>query len=81
MPTSLKGLASKYWRNGVIADITVIFPLERNDLWLDPGVQETDKLLPLLKPYPVNALEAYPVSTKVNVPLNSGAVLIERVNS
>jgi len=57
----------------------VILPPERYDLWLDLNMQEADKVLPLLKPYPVKELEAYPVSTKVNVPVNEGVELIERV--
>jgi putative SOS response-associated peptidase YedK len=65
---------------GAIHDrMPVILPPESYDLWLDPVVQDADKLLPLLKPYPVKELEAYPVSTKVNAPVNNGAELIERV--
>jgi putative SOS response-associated peptidase YedK len=36
------------------------------DLWLDPQVQEVEMLQPLLRPYPSEAMVAYPVSTLVN---------------
>jgi putative SOS response-associated peptidase YedK len=38
------------------------------DLWLDPGVQEPERVLPLLKQYPAERMEAHPVSTLVNSP-------------
>lgn len=38
------------------------------DLWLDPQVQDPKLLLPLLRPYPAEAMVAYPVSTHVNNP-------------
>ncbi len=46
----------------------VILPPEHYDPWLDPDLQKTDGLLPLLRPYPGDELEAYPVSTFVNSP-------------
>jgi hypothetical protein len=38
------------------------------DLWLDPRVRDPKLLLPLLRPYPAEAMAAYPVSTHVNNP-------------
>ena len=38
--------------------------------WLDPAVQEPAQLLPLLRPYPSEAMVAYPVGTLVNSPTN-----------
>lgn len=38
------------------------------DLWLDPTVDSLPRLESLLKPYPAEAMEAYPVSTGVNNP-------------
>jgi len=35
-------------------------------VWLDPAELDKDALLPLLKPYPAQELEAYTVSPKVN---------------
>ncbi len=39
-------------------------------LWLDPSVQDPERLRPLLRPYPVDRMEAYPVSQLVNSPVN-----------
>jgi putative SOS response-associated peptidase YedK len=41
-----------------------------HDLWMDPGVREAARLLPLLVPYPGDDLVAYPVSPLVNNPAN-----------
>jgi putative SOS response-associated peptidase YedK len=38
------------------------------DLWLDPDVQDSRRLEPLLVPYTGGAMAAYPVSTMVNNP-------------
>ena len=38
------------------------------EVWLDPAIQQTDTLQALLKPYPAEAMEAYPVSRLVNNP-------------
>jgi len=54
----------------------VILTKEAESLWLDPAIQDPDKLLPLLKPYPAEEMEAYPVSTKVNSPANEGPACI-----
>ncbi len=39
-------------------------------LWLDPAPRAATDLLPLLHPYPADAMHAYPVSTLVNSPTN-----------
>ncbi|MEW6287745.1 MAG: SOS response-associated peptidase [Chloroflexota bacterium] len=44
--------------------------------WLDPSPQTPESLLPLLKPYPAEAMTAYPVSTLVNKPGNDSPELI-----
>jgi len=36
--------------------------------WLDPKTQEPEKLLPLLRQYPADEMEFYPVSREVNSP-------------
>jgi len=46
----------------------VILTHEAEAIWLDPTIQEAASLLPLLKPYPAEEMEAHPVSTKVNNP-------------
>ncbi len=45
-----------------------ILPESDYDLWLDPQVRDPKRLLPLLRPYPAEAMAAYPVSTYVNNP-------------
>jgi putative SOS response-associated peptidase YedK len=49
------------------------------DAWMDPEVTEAERLLPLLRPYPAEKMEAYPVSRRVNSPRNQGAELVERM--
>lgn len=46
----------------------VILPQEDEPRWLDPKVDDPQLLLPLLKPYPPDKMEFYPVSTLVNSP-------------
>jgi len=46
----------------------VIVPKDKEDLWLDPEVQNTGELLSMLGPYPSEEMEMYEVSTKVNIP-------------
>lgn len=38
--------------------------------WLDPSAQTPEQLKPLLKPFPAEMMNAYPVSTLVNTPAN-----------
>jgi len=54
--------------------------LHREDeaLWLDRTVQDSSKLLPLLRPYEPEAMEAYPVSFLVNDVRNEEPELIQR---
>jgi len=49
------------------------------DVWLDPEIQEVERLQPLLRPYPADQMTAYPVSTVVNNPRNEVAQCVERV--
>ena len=48
----------------------VILAAADSETWLDPTVQDVDRLQPLLRPYPSEEMAAYPVSTKVNNPAN-----------
>ena len=48
----------------------VIVPKELEGLWLDPQICEKDELLPVLRPYPREEMEAYAVSKLVNSPAN-----------
>lgn len=44
----------------------VILDQQHYTQWLDTQVEDVSALLPLLKPYPADAIDAYPVSTVVN---------------
>jgi putative SOS response-associated peptidase YedK len=46
-------------------------------LWLDPGIEKSEQLQPLLRPYSSEAMVAYPVSTRVNNPSNDTPECIE----
>jgi putative SOS response-associated peptidase YedK len=54
----------------------ILYP-ENYELWLDPDVREVDLLSSLLGPYPEDAMEAYPVSRRVNSPANDEPSCIE----
>jgi putative SOS response-associated peptidase YedK len=43
-----------------------IVPEERFEAWLDPKESRPAKLLPLLAPFPAEAMESWPVSERVN---------------
>jgi len=69
--------------NDVVAPIhdrmPVILHPEDYDLWLDPDFDEKEPLTGLLKPYPAEMMEAYPVSRSVNSPSNNEPSIIESV--
>jgi len=44
--------------------------------WLDPSPQTPDQLKPLIKPFPADAMDAYPVSPLVNKPSNDTPELV-----
>ena len=46
----------------------VILDRENFDLWLDPKMEDAEKLQSLLVPHPVDDFEAFPVSRVVNSP-------------
>lgn len=56
----------------------VILKPEDYDRWLDPQIQKSEQLQPLLQSYSSEAMTAYPVSTKVNNPTNDSPECIER---
>jgi putative SOS response-associated peptidase YedK len=47
------------------------------DLWLDPDVQDPKILEPLLRPYPSDDLDVYPVSRLVNDPRHEDPKCLE----
>lgn len=51
------------------------------DVWLDPSIQHADAIQPLLRPYPADAMTAYPVSRWVNNPRNDDPRCIESMPS
>ncbi len=57
--------------------MAVILAPEDYDHWLDPTVHEVDRLQPLLRPYPAEVMTAYPVSTRVNNPVNDQPECVE----
>jgi len=58
--------------NALVAPIhdrmPVILPREHYHLWLEPAEQPPEKVLPCLKPYPADEMEAYAVAPLVNNP-------------
>jgi len=48
----------------------VILAPEAYDRWLDPAIEKSEQLTPLLRPYPSDAMLALAVSTHVNNPRN-----------
>jgi len=54
---------------------------EEYERWLDPAVQKPEPIMPLLRPYPSEPLEAYAVSTQVNSPVRDDERCLERVEN
>lgn len=54
----------------------LMLPPERYDAWLDPRIEDRDRLLELLEPAAPGRLEAYPVSTLVSNVRNNGPELL-----
>jgi putative SOS response-associated peptidase YedK len=59
----------------------VILPRDAYEAWLDPRVGDSLWLLELLVPYDATAMEAYPVSLRVNWPANDTPDIIEPLAS
>ena len=66
--------------NGLVGEVhermPVILPAEDRDAWLDPEA-ETQELVSLLRPYPGDDLETFPVSRFVNSPRNNDERCVE----
>ena len=56
----------------------VILPREKEELWLEPDVEDLDALTGILTPCPDEALDAYEISTFVNNARNDGPEVIAR---
>lgn len=48
----------------------VILPVEAEDIWLNPDVDDEERLLSILAPYPPDRMAHHPVSESVNKPSN-----------
>ncbi len=57
----------------------VIVARDQYGLWLDPTVQDVDRLRPLFDPFPAGDMVAYPVSTHVNAPAHDDAECIRTI--
>ena len=57
----------------------VILSPEDYDVWLDPKVEDKNKLQAMLRPFAASQMEAYPISTIVNNPRNDVETCVERV--
>jgi putative SOS response-associated peptidase YedK len=55
----------------------VILPERHWAAWLDPQVQDAGALVPLLRPYPSDAMRAYSVGLLVNNPRNDGPACLD----
>ncbi|MGF1473397.1 MAG: SOS response-associated peptidase [Rubrobacteraceae bacterium] len=55
----------------------VILDPENYDFWLDPDIEDAEPLGQLLRPYPPEGMEAYPVSRHVNKPSNNDPRCVE----
>lgn len=59
----------------------VILPPPLFEEWLEPMPMTPERLQEVLAPHPAKGMEAYPVSTYVNKPVNDGPECIVRVKS
>jgi putative SOS response-associated peptidase YedK len=64
----------------IIGRMPVILNREDEHIWFDPDIQSPDDLLPLLKPYPSEEMEAYEISTFVGNARNEGPECIAPIN-
>jgi putative SOS response-associated peptidase YedK len=55
----------------------VILPRQHWAAWLDPQAQDAGEVVPLLRPYPADAMRAYPVGALVGNPRNDVPACLE----
>jgi putative SOS response-associated peptidase YedK len=71
--------------NELISDLhdrmPVILPQSLYDVWLNPAPMTPERLQEVLVPHPAEGMEAYPVSTYVNKPVNEGPNCIARIET
>jgi len=60
--------------NSLVADVHDRMPVmlrpEDYDLWLDPGITDSNRVVDCLMPFDPTMMKKYPVSTRVNRPEN-----------
>src|SRR6266566_3791802 len=60
--------------NSLVADVHDRMPVmlrpEDYDLWLNPGITDSQRVVDFLKPFDSTLMKKYPVSTRVNRPEN-----------
>lgn len=65
---------------GAIHDrMPVILDPADYELWLNPDAKEPHLVEPLLRPYPVERMAAYPINTRVNNPKNDDRSLLAAI--
>ena len=64
----------------LISRMPVILEPDDESKWLQDGTQ-IDRVLSMLKSYPAEKMDAYPISTLVNSPVNNTADVIKAVNA
>lgn len=64
---------------GIHDRMPVILRPEEYGLWLDREAQSPETLRPLLRPYPGDEMEFYPVSPFINSPSNDGPFCVEEI--
>ena len=63
----------------ILDRMPVILPREKEELWLDTGLDDPATLTSVLIPHPGEDMDAYEVSTLVNYARNDGPEVIARV--
>lgn len=58
-----------------------IISKKKYDVWLDPAINDSSELLPLLQPYPADEIEFFEVSKRVNSPKNDSPENIQPLHS
>ena len=74
LPASLAALSGKglrAWDGGPFAE-------ENKEVWVDPVLTDADKLGKQSNPYPLDRMESYEVSRRVNSPANEGRSWLAR---
>jgi putative SOS response-associated peptidase YedK len=70
--------------NSLLADVHDRMPVmlrpEHYDLWLDPGITDSNRVVDCLQPFDSTLMKKYPVSTRVNRPENDDPECAQEVS-